>query len=320
MNRFALALIAAAGMALAAVSSSAATKINIFSGVSPVFAPPFVAHVKGYFEEEGLDVTVKTFQAGAAASEAFRSGGAQFLVTCDQPMIMMAAGGDAVIVTQFSDNNHMVFVMGPKDVTGPADFKGKKIGLFRKSASEFMLDKYMQSGGLSVDDVEMVHLAPFDQVPALVKGDVFAISLWKPFDLKIHGLSDKFKILAATGDMGYSLYCGMLASRKYLESAPSDEMEAFMRAIKKGSDLLANSPKEGIDAIAEFTKLPPNEVEHTVKGQKWDLVSDEAFRTQLRNIEQFLMKLGILKGPVDWDTAADWSHIKKLDPTLVRGM
>lgn len=320
MNRFALALVVAAGMALAAVSSSAATKINVFSGVSPVFAPPFVAHVKGYFKDEGLDVTVRTFQAGAAASEAFRSGGAQFLVTCDQPMIMMAAAGDAVIITQFSDNNHMVFVMGPKGDKSPADFKGKKIGLFRKSASEFMLDKYMKSGGLTLDDVEMVHLAPFDQVPALVKGDVYAISLWKPFDLKVHGLSKDFKILAATGDMGYSLYCGMLASRKYLESAPAGEMEAFMRAIKKGSDLLTNSPKEGNDAIAEFTKLSLIDVEHTVKGQKWDLLSDEAFREQLRNIEGFLLKLGILKGPVDWDKAADYSHIKKLDPMLLKGM
>ncbi len=320
MSRFTLGLIAAAGMAFAAVSSSAATKINVFSGVSPAFAPPFVAHVKGYFKEEGLDVTVRTFQAGVAAAEAFRSGGAQFLVTGDQPMIMMGAAGDAVIVTQFSDNNHMVFTMGPKTVKSPADLKGKKIGLFRKSASEFMLEKYLKSGGLTIKDVEMVHLAPFDQVPALVRGDVFAVSLWKPFDQKIMGLSDKFKILARTGDLGYSFYSGLLASRKYLESAPPGEMEAFMRAIKKGSDFLTNNPKEAYEAVAKFTKLPVKLVEHVVGGQKWGLVSDKAFRTQMRNVEQFLLKLGILKSPVDWNKAADWSHIKKLDPGLVRGM
>ncbi len=320
MRRIALALVAAAGVAFAAVPSSAGTKINVFSGVSPVFAPPFVAFVKGYFKEEGLDVTVRTFQAGVAAAEAFRSGGAQFLVTGDQPMIMMGAGGDAVIVTQFSDNNHMVFMMGPKTVKGPADLKGKKIGLFRKSASEFMLQQYLKSGGLTVKDVEMVHLAPFDQVPALVKGDVFAVSLWKPFDQKIMGLSDKFKILATSGDLGYSFYSGLLASRKYLESAPKGEMDAFMRAIKKGSDFLTNNPKEAFEAVAKFTKLPVKLVEHVSGGQKWDLVSDNAFRAQMRNIEQFLQGLGILKSPVDWNKAADWSYIKKLDPNLVKGM
>ena len=74
MRRFALALVAAAGVALGAVPASAATKINVFSGVSPVFAPPFVAFVKGYFKEEGLDVTVRTFQAGVAAAEALPLG------------------------------------------------------------------------------------------------------------------------------------------------------------------------------------------------------------------------------------------------------
>lgn len=320
MNRLLLAVIALVGVAVTPSWTVAADKINIFSGVSPAFSPPFVSHVKGFFKDEGLDVDVKTFQAGAAAAEAFRSGGAQFLVTCDQPMIMMASSGDAVIVTQFSASNEMVYVMGPKDATSPADLKGQKIGVFRKSGSEFMLEKYMESGGLSVDDVEMVHLAPFDQVPALVNGDVYAISLWKPFDLKVKGLSDNFEILATTGDVGYSLYCGMLASRAYLDSAPEGQMDAFMRAVKKGSDFLTNNPKEGSEAVAEFTKLKLADVEHTVAGIKWDLVSDEAFRSQMRNIEQFLMKLEILKTPVNWDEAADYSYIKKLDPSLVQGM
>ena len=318
MNRIALALVAAVGVALAAVSSSAGTKINVFSGVSPVFAPPFVASVNGYFKEEGLDVTVRTFQAGAAAAEAYRSGGAQFIVMCDQPMIMMGAADDSVIITQFSDNDHLMIVIGPKDIMGPADFKGKKIGLFKKSTAQYLLGEYMKSGGLSVDDVEMVHLAPFDQIPALVKGDVYAISTWKPFDLKVFGLSKDFKILADSGDLGYSLYCGMVASRKYLETAPAGEMEAFMRAIKKGSDFLTNSPKEANEVIAKFTKLPVEEVEHSVKGQKWDLLSDEAFRQQLRNIANFIVDIGVLKEPPDWDTTADYSHIKKLDPMLVK--
>ena len=291
MRRFLLASIAAVCAAAVPAVSAAQTKINIFSGVSPVFAPPFVAHVNGDFEDEGLDVDVKTFQADAQANEAFRSGGAQFLVTCDQPMITMAASGDAVIITQFSDSSNMVFVMGPKDAIGPADLEGRKIGVFRKSGSEFMLEKRMESGGLAIDDVEMVHLAPFDQVPALVNGDMYAISLWKPFDLRVKGLSEDFEIMATTGDVGYSLYCGMLASRAYLDSEPGEEMEAFMRAIKRAADFLAESPEEGIEAIAEFTKLSPSDVAHIVDGVKWEPVSDEAFRSQMRNIEQFLLGL-----------------------------
>ena len=63
--------------------------------------------------------------------------------------------------------------------------------MFRKSASEFMLEQYLKSGGLTTSDIEMVHLAPFDQIPAVVKGDVDAISLWMPYDLKVMALSKR---------------------------------------------------------------------------------------------------------------------------------
>ena len=296
-----------------------AEKINVVSGISPVFAPAFIADLNGYYKDEGLDVTVRTFQAGAAANEAFRSTGAQYLVTCDQPMLLQASGGDSSIVTQFSENDHMVIIVAKNDVKGPADLKGKKIGLFRKSASEYMLQQYMKSAGLSVSDVEMVHLAPFDQVAALVKGDVDALSIWKPFDLKVFGLSKDFKVVADTGDMGYALYCGMVASREYLNSGDRAEIAKFMRAIKKASDWLTNSdPETAYAAIAKYTKLAANDVKHTVEGQSWSLVSDEKFRAQLKNLEQFLADLGMLKKPVDWNTAVDWSLLKELDPNLVK--
>lgn len=316
MKRFATTLLAVLTFSITNVSPAQAAKINVFSGVSPVFAPAFIADFKGYFKEEGLDVTLRTFQSGAAASEAFRTGGAQFLVTCDQPMLMIASGGDSVIVTQFSENDHMLIVVGHKDMKGPADLKDKKVGLFRKSSSEYMLGEYMKSGGLSVGDIEMVHLAPFDQVPALARGNVDALATWKPFDLKVIALNEDLKILADTGDLGYALYCGMLATRKFLESDEGD-MDKFMRAIKKGSDWLTNSkPEEVYQAIADYTKLPAGNVEHTVKGQGWGMVNDAKFRDQMKKLEMFLLDLKLIKNEIDWMSATDWSYIKKLDPKL----
>jgi sulfonate transport system substrate-binding protein len=315
-------IVAVGTVAAAAVLASpvqAAEKINVFSGVSPIFAPPFIADVKGYFKEEGLDVTVRTFQAGMEATESFRTGGAQFLVNCDQAMLIMAASGGAVISAQFSKNDHMLTIVAPKAMSGPADLKGKKIGLVRRSASEYLLERYLQQAGLSTKDVEMVNLAPFDQVPAIVRGDVYAISSWKPLDSKVYALSNNFKEVANPRSMGYALYCGMLTSRKYLETVDEETVNKFMRAIKKGSDFLTNNPEEGIATIAKFTRLPADEVAYVVKGQSWDLVIDEPFREQLRNIEKFLLAHKLIPNPVNWETAVDWSHIKRLDPNLVKG-
>jgi ABC-type nitrate/sulfonate/bicarbonate transport system substrate-binding protein len=317
MNRFTTALLAGVGMAIAAASTAHAQQVNVASGVSPVFGAPFIADEKGFFKDAGLDVSIKTFQAGAAANEAFRSGGFQYLVTCDQPAMMMAASGEASIISMFNQTQHMVWMLGHKDVKGPADLKGKKIGVFRKSASEFMLEQYLKSGGLTTKDVEMVHLAPFDQIPAVVKGDVAALSLWKPFDLKVFGLSKDFKILADTGSMGYTLYCGMLVNRKYGAANPG-EVDKFMKAVKRATDYLVSNPKEANASIAKFVKLPVEEVEHVIGGEGWSMEVNDAMMKQLRALEKFMLDLELIKAPVDWNTAVDWSYTKRLDPKLVK--
>lgn len=63
--------------------------------------------------------------------------------------------------------------------------KGKKIGLVTKSASEYLLSEYLKHANLALKDVERVNLSPFDQVSALLRGDVYAVSIWKPFSSKI---------------------------------------------------------------------------------------------------------------------------------------
>ena len=118
-----------------------------------MFAPAFIADQKGFFKDEGLDVTVRPFSSGAEATEGFRSGAADFLVASDVPLLYLLAGGDTVMVAQFSANPDMLVIVGPKGATSPADLKGKKIGLVTKSASEYLLSNYLKRAGLTVADV-----------------------------------------------------------------------------------------------------------------------------------------------------------------------
>ncbi len=126
--------------------------------------------MRGLFRGEGLEVSVRTFTSGAEATEGFRAGAAQFLVASDTPLLYLLPAGDVVMLAQFSQNQDMLLIVGPRSVKQPTDLKGKRIGLVRKSASEYLLRNYLRREGLSLDDVRLVHLAPFDQVPALVRG------------------------------------------------------------------------------------------------------------------------------------------------------
>jgi hypothetical protein len=304
-------------MALA-TGTAHAQKIRIFAGSSPVFAPVFIADQKGFFKEEGLDVQVRPFSSGAEATEGFRSGSADLLVASDVPLIYLLAGGDTVVVAQFSANQDMLVIVGPKGATNPADLKGKKVGLVTKSASEYLLNNYLKRGGLTVNDVERVHLAPFDQVPAIARGDVQALSSWKPFDLKIAQVAgDKQQVLANNGQEKYILYSGILARRDFASKNPA-ELEKLLRAIGKASKWLAeNSLAASGDALASYLKTDSKDVQHVIANNSWDMTVTPGFLSTMADIEDFLAKQGLIKTRVNWRTAYDWSHLRRVDGKLV---
>ena len=309
----------AAGLLVGLTAGTAwAEKIRIFAGSSPVFAPVFIADQQGFFAKEGLDVTVRPFTSGAEATEGFRSGAAEFLVASDVPLLYLLVGGDTAMLAQFSANPDMLLIVGPKGMSGPADLKGKKVGLVTKSASEYLLNNYLKRAGMSLSDVERVNLAPFDQVPALVRGDVYALSSWKPFDTKIAQLGGgKHDVASWNGKENYVLFSGIVAKRAFIAKNP-DETQKVVRALANAAKWMADADaKTYSEALAKYLKTDARDVQAVIANNKWDMAASPEFKSTMVDIEKFLIDQGLIKSSVNWDVAYDWSFLKKVDPKLV---
>lgn len=309
---------AAAAMLCMSIGTAYAEKIKIFTGSSPIFAPLFVADKNGYFAAEGLDVQVRQFSSGADATEGFRSGAADFLVASDVPLIYVLASGGTVMVSQFSANPDMLVVIGPRSMAGAADLKGRKVGLQTKSASEYLLYKYLAQSGLTIGDVERVQLAPFDQVAAVARGDVYAVSGWKPFDLKINQLTKGNQVIKAdNGKLDYVLYSGIVAKQEFVRSNGND-VERVVRAIAracawlKESDLTMRSR-----LIAQYVKADSQDVQHVIENNTWDMQITPRFLSTMTEIESFLADQKLIYSRVDWANAYNWSFARRAQKSLV---
>ena len=149
----------------------------------------YLAHDWGYFRDNGLNVTLKAYEAGTIAADEMLGGGAD-----------VATAGELVFVTNLPQYPDLRFfgtvsdfrldkliARRDKGIQFPEDLRGKRIGVLHKATSEFFLGRFLTLHGLSYDDVEIVYLNPGEIVTSLLAGTIDAGQTWDPniFRLKL---------------------------------------------------------------------------------------------------------------------------------------
>ncbi len=132
-----------------------------------------VADKKGYFRENGLDVTIQEYQSGNFSVDAL----------LDNKVDLASCSEFALVERIFKRGKNLGYmgscatidntgVIARKDkITNPADLRGKRIGVTFTSIASFYLGVFLTFNGLSLDDVEPVDVKPFDMKDALAGGN-----------------------------------------------------------------------------------------------------------------------------------------------------
>lgn len=116
----------------------------------------------GFFEQEGLNVTVQNFQAGGSkATQALVSGSVDGAVGFyDHPVLFSTQGRAIPCVFLLNDTPGLVFGVRADladKVKSPADLKGLKVGITTPGSSTDLIARYFAStGGLGPRDVNFI--------------------------------------------------------------------------------------------------------------------------------------------------------------------
>lgn len=145
---WALATVAAAAIVASSVAASAADKITIMVGgiEKQIYLPAKLTEQLGFFKEEGIEVELLSEPAGVDAENEMLAGAVQGVVGFyDHCVDLQAKGKFAVSVVQFSRAPGEVEIVSTKhpEITSPADFKGKSLGVTGLGSSTNFLTQYL---------------------------------------------------------------------------------------------------------------------------------------------------------------------------------
>lgn len=139
-----------------------------------------VAIEKGWFEEEGVDVTFEWFDY-VASMDAFAAGQLDAVCMTNGDALVTGATGrrsSMALINDFSNGNDMV--VAQPGITDVAQLAGKKVGVEIGFVGHLLLLRALEKAGLTEDDVDLINVPTNETPMILASGDVDAIVAWQP--------------------------------------------------------------------------------------------------------------------------------------------
>jgi NitT/TauT family transport system substrate-binding protein len=222
-------------------------KVTIALGYIPdvQFAPFYVALNKGYYSEEGLDVTLRNGIVPDLIPELGEGrGGVNFAAVSGDELISARSQGIPVVYVATWYRQYPVAAVsiegkGPSLKT-PADLKGRKVGVPGPYGANYVgLLALLKSAGLTEKDIQMESVG-FTQVPSLLSGQVEVAMVYaanEPVQLQSQGTSVTTLKVADYAQLASN---GLATNEKTLNENP-DLVAKVVRATLKGiADTIAD--------------------------------------------------------------------------------
>ncbi|HVN35912.1 MAG TPA: ABC transporter substrate-binding protein [Casimicrobiaceae bacterium] len=315
MRRLASLVIGLLVVGCATVTSAEEIAVGNY-GVSANGMPFGVALVKGYFKEEGLNVTGLISSAGGGTSlRNMLAGGGVPYGEVNPGVVVSAilAGADLRIV---SDNvltvAEFVWAVKPDSpIKTLKDFKGKKIGYTNpRSTSQALALMLLQSAGYKESDAELVKTGGFGEgIAALDSGLVDIAPITEPLWSKV---KSKYRAVVVASDVLPPLDNVVGVATVEMMEKKSDFIRAVIRARRKAVKFMKEHPDEAAEIVAKQYNIDVEVAKSAVRNLTTSTTKGvpywgegEIHLEGLKRMIEAQRSVGAIQGEVDYGKIID---------------
>ena len=209
----------------------------------------YVADKLGYYEEEGLKITiVQPPEDGSALMTA--SGQAQFGITAQDSMAPSYASenplGVTAVAALLQHNTSGIISRKGEGCDSPKGLEGKTYSTWDSPVEKAMISYVMEKEGADFSKVNLIPNVITNEPQALKNGDTDAIWIfygWGGIQAQIDKVDCDFFFFSDIDEVMDYYTPTLIANDEFLKENP-DTAKAFLRATAKGFQYAINNPEE----------------------------------------------------------------------------
>jgi NitT/TauT family transport system substrate-binding protein len=288
----------------AAPAAAQTTKIKLvlnwkYQGPQGMF---FVAEDKGYFKQEGLEVTLDQGNGSGAAVPLVANGTYDVGFGDINALIELAAkkpeDAPIAVYVMFNQPPFTVAVKSGSPIKTPKDFEGKTLGGAANDGALKLFPALCKLAKIDCTKVKVTNMQPNLREQMLMQGQVdgvFGYVNTIRFSAKLMGVEESQLRFINYGDYGMDLYSNAIIVSKKLVKENPKAVAGLVRAINRG---LVDSLKDIDASVAAVAKREalikiPVEKERFIQTLKDEMNHPEIARIGLGNVDQERLKKSI---------------------------
>ncbi len=266
-------------------------KITLAAYAGETGALVYVAEDQGFFEKNGLEVTIKDYASGQAAADALIDGEADIATSADFVFVSNSFDHADLRVFGTVATAEVIELVARKDkgITTPTDLKGKKIGVTKKSSAESDLGKFLLYNGLSIDDVELVDLKPSGIVKAVINGDIDAGVTWDP---NVYNIKEELGDNAVSWSVVESFYFVLITKEDWIKNNPA-AAERFIKSVLEAEDYIKDNSGEAKEFIKNRFDYESDYIDYSWPNQEFAVILEQAMLVLFEDQTRWMIKQGL---------------------------
>jgi len=220
------------------------------------FAGMFLAQEDGLYKDQGLEVEFKEFQFQKDTTDDLLNGSIDFAITSAEVFLTLVDQGEDVIALGaiYQQSPYVIVSLKEKNITSPADFKGKILGnKGGKLEENLFYDSLASSIGLSYKDLDIKEVG-FEQkeIDDLLAGDVDAIDVYQTDQLYFFDKEGIEYNVIYPERFGINLYNDIIVGRREFVENNKELVEKFITSTMQGWKEAIENPQKAIKATMKY--------------------------------------------------------------------
>ena len=251
----------------------------------------YVAEDQGFFEENGLEVTIKDYESGKAAADSLLDGEADICTSADFVFVSNSFDHADLRVFGTVATSEVKELVARKDkgITTIDDLIGKKIGVTKRSGGEFALGRFLIFNALSYEDVELADLKPNEIVEAVLNGDIDAGFTWDP---NVYNIKEKLGDNAMSWTGGQDFYFVLLTKEDWIKNNPA-AAERFIKSVLEAEDYIKDNSEEAKEFVKNRFNYKSDYIDYSWPKQEFAVILEQAMLITFEDQARWRIKQGL---------------------------